>query len=162
MPLSRPTLFGFRFAALALLALGAAASQAQGRFTVSADGQEGTDTTSKLTWKRCPDGQKWDGKACAGKLAKYKFGDAKAAAAQAGAGWRIPTREELVALVDTGQKKPRIDPKAFPSTPSLPFWATKQGSTDNLNAWLVSFANGKVRANLGEAKFPMRLVRSGG
>ena len=50
---------------------------------------------------------------------------------------------------------------AFPATPSLPFWATKQGSTDDLNAWLVSFANGKVKANLGEAKFPLRLVRDG-
>jgi len=29
------------------------------------------------------------------------------------------------------------------------------------HAWLVSFANGKVRANLGEAKFPLRLVRGG-
>ena len=59
------------------------------------------------------------------------------------------------------KKKPRIDPMAFPATPALPFWATKAGSDDNLNAWLVSFANGKVKANLGEAKFPLRLVRGG-
>ena len=159
MTLSRLATLGSRLAAFSLLALVAAASQAQGRFTTSADGQEVTDTTTKLTWRRCAEGLKWDGKTCAGKLLKVKYGAAKAAAAAVGKGWRIPSREELVALVDMTKKKPRIDPMAFPATPSLPFWATKQGSDDDLNAWLVSFANGKVRANLGEAKFPLRLVR---
>ena len=159
MTLFRLATLGSRLAALALLALAAASSQAQGRFTTSADGQEVTDTSTKLTWRRCAEGLKWDGKTCAGKLLKVKYGAAKAAAAGVGKGWRIPSREELVGLVDM-TKKPRIDPMAFPATPSLPFWAAKQDSTDDLNAWLVSFANGKVRANLGEAKFPLRLVRA--
>jgi hypothetical protein len=161
MTLFRLAASASRLAALSVLALAAASSQAQGRFTTSANGQEVTDTATKLTWRRCAEGQKWDGKTCAGKLAKYKYKDAKAAAASAGSGWRIPSREELVGLVDMARKKPRIDSTAFPATPSLPFWATKQGATDNLNAWLVSFANGKVKANLGEAKFPLRLVRAG-
>ena len=161
MTLLRPATLGARIAALSLLALAASASQAQGRFTTSADGQEVTDTASKLTWRRCAEGLAWDGKTCKGKLAKFSYATAKAAAAGAGKGWRIPSREELVGLVDMAKKKPRIDPMAFPGTPSAPFWATKAGSDDNLNAWLVSFANGKVRANLGEAKFPLRLVRAG-
>ena len=161
MTLSRLAASCFRLAALSLLALAAASTQAQGRFTASADGQEVTDTTTKLVWRRCAEGLAWDGKTCKGKLAKYKFGAAKAAVAGVGKGWRIPSREELVGLVDLTRKKPRIDPIAFPATPSLPFWATKPGSTDDLNAWLVSFANGKVKANLGEAKFPLRLVRAG-
>ncbi len=107
----------------------------------------------------------WDGKACSGKMVKYTYAAAKqkaaAVAKDGGKAWRIPTREELVALVDmTGKKKPRIDTKAFPQTPSAPFWASRTGSDDNLNAWLVNFANGKVRANLGQAKFPLRLVRA--
>jgi hypothetical protein len=161
MTLIRLATFGSRLAAFSLLALAAASSQAQGRFTTSADGQEVTDTSAKLTWRRCAEGLTWDGKTCKGKLAKFKYGDAKAAAKSVGKGWRIPSREELVGLVDMTKKKPRIDPLAFPATPSAPFWATKAGSDDNLNAWLVSFANGKVRANLGEAKFPLRLVRAG-
>ena len=160
MTLFRLATFGSRLAAFSLLALAAASSQAQGRFTTSADGQEVTDTTAKLTWRRCAEGLKWDGKTCKGKLAKFSYAGAKAAAASA-KGWRIPSKEELVGLVDMAKKKPRIDPLAFPATPAAPFWATKQGSTDDLNAWLVSFANGKVRGNLGEAKFPLRLVRAG-
>ncbi len=161
MTLFRLAILGPRLAALSLLALAATTSQAQGRFTTSADGQEVTDTSSMLTWRRCAEGMAFEGKTCKGKLAKFKYADAKAAAAATGKGWRIPSREELVALVDMAKKKPRIDPMAFPGTPSAPFWATKAGSSDNLNAWLVSFTNGKVRANLGEAKFPLRLVRAG-
>ena len=79
-----------------------------------------------------------------------------------GKAWRIPSREELVALVDmTTKKKPRIDSQAFPQTPAKLFWATRAGTDDDLNAWLVSFANGKVRANNGQSKFPLRLVRAG-
>ena len=160
MTLIRLAAFGSRLAALSLLALAATSSQAQDRFTTSADGQEVTDATTKLVWRRCAEGLKWNGKTCAGKLLKVKYAGAKSAAASAGNGWRLPTREELVTLVDMAKKKPKTDSAAFPATPSLPFWATKHGSTDDLNAWLVSFANGKVRGNLGEAKFPLRLVRS--
>lgn len=160
MTLSRWAAIGSRLAAFSLLALVATASQGQSRFTPSADGQEVTDATTKLVWRRCAEGLSWNGKTCAGKLVKVKYAGAKSAAAAVGKGWRLPSREELVGLVDMTKKKPRIDPLAFPGTPSSPFWATKQGSDDNLNAWLVSFANGKVRANLGVAKFPLRLVRA--
>ena len=164
MTLSRAAAIGPRIAALALLAFAAFAGHAQGRFQVSADGQEVTDSTTRLTWRRCAEGLRWDGKACSGKLVKYTYALAKqkaaATAKDGGKAWRIPAREELVALVDMDQKKkPRIDKQAFPQTPSAPFWASRAGSDDNLNAWLVSFANGRVRANLGQAKFPLRLVR---
>jgi uncharacterized protein DUF1566 len=165
MTLSRAAAFGPRLAALALLALAACAGHAQGRFAISADGQEVTDSTTRLTWRRCAEGMTWDGKACSGKMVKYSYADARHRAAGAakdgGKAWRIPTREELVALVDmASKKKPHIDGQAFPQTPSAPFWASRAGSDDNLNAWLVSFANGRVRANLGQAKFPLRLVRA--
>jgi hypothetical protein len=148
---------------LAMLLLAAAATgHAEGRFNVSADGQEAIDSTTHLVWRRCAEGMRWDGKACAGKLMKYDYRGAKRAAAAAGNGWRLPTRDELVALVDRSQKKkPRIDGAAFPKTPSTGFWATRPGSDDDLNAWLVNFGSGRVLANLGQAKFPLRLVRAG-
>ncbi len=49
MTLSRAAALGPRLAALALFALAACASHAQGRFAVSADGQEVTDSTARLT-----------------------------------------------------------------------------------------------------------------
>jgi hypothetical protein len=154
---------GFRIAALALLAAAAFASHAEGRFAVSADGQEVTDASTKLIWRRCAEGLAWDGKACSGKLVKMTYAVAKqkaaSAAKQGSTPWRVPSREELVGLVDMARKKPHIDAAAFPQTPAMAFWATRAGSDDDLNAWLVSFANGKVRGNVGQARFPLRLVR---
>jgi Protein of unknown function (DUF1566) len=165
MTLLRLARLGPRIAALSLLALAATASQGQGRFTVSSDGQEVTDSTTRLVWRRCAEGLHWDGKACSGKLMTFKYGEAREAAAGAAKGaakaWRIPAKDELVALVDkTAKKKPRIDVLAFPQTPSLPFWASRPGSDDDLNAWLVNFANGKVHGNAGQRKFPLRLARA--
>jgi len=166
MTLLRPAMPGPRIAALALLACLATASHGQDRFTTSSDGQEVTDTTTKLVWRRCAEGLRWDGKACSGKLKTFKYSLAKDAAEDAAKAdakaWRIPTKDELVGLLDkTAKKKPRIDVKAFPQTPSSPFWATRPGSDDDLNAWLVNFANGKVHGNTGQRKFPLRLVRGG-
>jgi len=130
---------GSRCAAFALFALVAAAVHAQDRFVVSSDGQEVTDSTTKLVWRRCGEGQGWDGKTCSGKLAKYKYAGARqateAAAKGSGKPWRIPSREELV-------------------------WAIRAGSDDDLNAWLVNFRNGRVSGYAGQTTFPLRLVRT--
>lgn len=151
-----------RFAACVTIALAASSGHAQSRFKVSADGNEVTDTQTRLTWKRCAEGATWDGKACTGKPMRFDFRNAKKHAVEAGQGgaWRLPSREELVGLVDKAKKKkPKIDVEAFPNTPSLPFWATRAGSTDDLNAWLVNFSNGKVLGNVAARKFPVRMVR---
>ena len=146
--------------AAVVLACTGAAAHAQGRFSVSADGQEITDTTTRLVWKRCAEGQRFEGAACTGKATRYSYAGARKTAS---GGWRVPTREELAALVDrAAKKKPRIDAEAFPKTPATGFWAAKPGSDDNLNAWVVNFSNGQTRANLGQAKFPLRLVKSAG
>jgi hypothetical protein len=147
-----------------LLAFAAASSFADDRFKVSGDGQEVLDTSTRLTWRRCPEGMQWAGQTCAGKATKFSFAGAKRALTAPGAGgWRIPSREELLGIVDTtAKKKPLIDGIAFPKTPSALFWATRAGSSDDLNAWLVSFANGKVIGNSGQSRFPLRLVRTGG
>ena len=165
MALSRAAALGPRIAAFALLALCAGAGHGQSRFAISADGQEVSDSTTRLTWRRCAEGMRWDGKTCSGKLVKFSYAGAKKSAAAAasadGKGWRIPAREELVALIDqNAKKKPKIDGEAFPKTPSAPFWASRAGTDDDLNAWLVNFANGKVSGNTGQRRFPLRLVRA--
>jgi len=147
-------------AALALVAT--APASAQGRYAVSADGNEVTDSAAHVTWRRCAEGLRWNGKACQGKLMKFTYHEARKRAADAaasGGAWRLPTRAELSGLVVRGKKKPLIDSTAFPNTPPQQFWATRPGSDDDLNAWLVSFSNGRVYGNVGQARFPLRLVR---
>ena len=94
---------------LACLALGSATGvQAQDRFKLSADGQEVHDSLTKLSWRRCTEGMSWNGKACAGKATKFSYANAqKYASAQASGGWRLPTKDELLTLLDkTTKKKP--------------------------------------------------------
>ena len=83
MTLLRLAACGPRIAAFAFLALVASAGQAQDRFTISGDGQEVTDTTTRLAWRRCAEGLRWDGKACTGKLKTFKYAEAKEASAAA-------------------------------------------------------------------------------
>ncbi len=129
---------------------------ADSRFVVSADGQEVTDTRTKLVWQRCTVGMKWDGKTCAGKATKVSLAKAK----DMGPTWRLPSKDELAAIVDKTQKKPAIDKLAFPGTPPTIFWSTRPEATDNLAAWLVDFKSGRVLGHTHKAKYAVRLVRA--
>jgi hypothetical protein len=56
--------------------------------------------------------------------------------------WRLPTRIELVSLVDYTRSFPAIDPQAFPDTPSEWFWTSSIRADDPGSAWFVYFENG--------------------
>ena len=149
--------------ALALAGLTSmSAAHADGRFVISADGQEVTDTQTKLVWQRCAVGMKWDGKTCAGKATKMSLAQAKKAQDASNPAWHAPSKEELSSLVNKSQKKPRIDHDAFPATPSGVFWAMRPEANDNLNAWLVDFRSGRVFGNVRKASYFVRLVRTAG
>jgi len=154
-----------RLAQLAMLCVFAAtASQAQTRYTVSADGQEVLDTQTNLLWRRCAEGTQWDGKTCTGKPTKFKFAASKAAAETIAKAtdkaWRVPTKDELGGLVVKSKKKPWIDASAFPNTPAALFLSSRPGYEDGLNAWLVHFGNGRAYGYTGQSKFLLRLVRT--
>jgi hypothetical protein len=56
--------------------------------------------------------------------------------------WRLPTRIELVSLVDYTRSFPAIDPQAFPDTPGEWFWTSTERADDRDSAWFVYFENG--------------------
>jgi len=148
-----------------LLAMGGTQTYAADRFTPSADGQEVTDTTTGLVWRRCVEGMEWNGSACKMKPLKFKLAAAKERAAGAAkatnTAWRIPNKDELAGIVAKTKSRPRIDLTAFPNTPSAVYWALRPELDDNLNAWLVNFNTGRVLGNSGQSKFMLRLVRTG-
>ena len=55
--------------------------------------------------------------------------------------WRLPSRIELLSLVDMTQH-PTIDPIAFPSAPSDGFWTSSAVSGSSGSAWYVGFSGG--------------------
>lgn len=85
-----------------------------------------------------------------------------------GAGaWRLPTRRELLSIVDRGrQPSPLIDTAYFPNTPYMVnYWSGNLYAPDTIYTWVVSFQMGwtTIDNNLNSNYNPryLRLVRSG-
>lgn len=73
------------------------------------------------------------------------FAHASSACALLGTGWHVPTRIELVSLVDFTQPfgSATIDPVAFPSTQTVRYWTSSQVPGDGSTVyWTVDFSNG--------------------
>lgn len=144
-----------------LLALSSAAFAAP--FEISTDGLEVTDGATGLTWRRCVEGMRWDGSTCAGQGVKLTFDKARAqaqsAAAESKRAWRVPTRDELLALLD---RKPGTSPMpspVFPETPAAPFWSSTPYTSDGQRGVYVHFSNATEYNEYRSSTFYVRLVR---
>jgi hypothetical protein len=75
----------------------------------------------------------------------YRQRDAIKTCADLGGGWRLPTRIELVSLVDftVGKPGPTINP-IFPKTPSAIFWSSSHAACDTGTGWAVGFDDGST------------------
>ena len=74
--------------------------------------------------------------------------------------WRLPTRTELLTLVDDTRHEPAIDTEFFPTTEQAYYWtstpcAWRPGSA----AWCVSFDSGFVVSNHHDLECFVRAVR---
>jgi hypothetical protein len=118
-----------------------------------------TDQVTGLVWQRQP------------LPGTHGWADARAACAcLALAGhddWRLPTRMELVSLVDYTRSEPAIDVAAFPDTAPVWFWTSSLLADDSLApgatfAWFVYFENGYSNFHETDAAYRVRCVRDPG
>jgi hypothetical protein len=119
------------------------------------------DKQRRLTWQRCSVGQTWDGKSCLGPVDSLTWDDAWDAAFHAGAGWRVPTKEELLTLISQACHDPAVNEQAFPGMDpdNLLYWS---GTQDSNGVWIVNFGNGGLRQYRGQIQqYAVRLVRTG-
>ena len=77
-----------------------------------------TDQLTGLTWSRTIDPDN-----------RYPYAQAAAACAAKGSNWRLPSRLELVSLVDVSVKPPTINHAFFPDTPLFWFWSSSPSTT---------------------------------
>ncbi len=76
------------------------------------------------------------------------------------ADWRLPTRIELLTLVDDTRYEPAIDTERFPDTPSTWFWtATPAARNPSEFAWIVDFYDGDSSYVLRDDSYRVRAVR---
>lgn len=87
-----------------------------------------------LVWKRCAEGQTWDGTTCQGTAGSYTWQQAFQQADSVNAGgagtwnagqsdWRVPNQKELRSIVERGCFNPSINLTQFPATPASLFWS---------------------------------------
>jgi len=151
-----------------LAELGDPDAQTQARYVISADGNEVTDSTTGLIWRRCAEGMKIIANDCSGVASPYSSDQAQSWAKNevltSGKPWRLPSLKELSGIVDPSRCNPAIDTDAFPGTPGSPFWSAPPAAGESSYAWGVNFDYGYVDygSEHNSAGYRVRLVRSGG
>lgn len=109
-------------------------------------------------------GLEWIAKPLSGEKTHQEAIDACAALDFAGhKDWRLPTRAELLSIVDITRHEPAIDTAAFPDFPKRGwFWTSDLCAWSSSSAWLVYFYLGLVgslrRISLG---FALAVRRAG-
>jgi hypothetical protein len=78
---------------------------------------------------------------------KMTWAEAKAYAASLGGGWRLPTRAELLTLVDDTVCEPACS--VFPDCPSAWFWTSTPWAGSSSYAWSVYFDYGNANYDDG-------------
>ena len=74
--------------------------------------------------------------------------------------WRLPSRIELVTLLDSARTQPSIDTDAFPGTPNDWFWTSSPAADDPNAAWYVYFYFGYPKTDDVGNTFSVRCVRT--
>jgi len=75
-------------------------------------------------------------------------------------GYRLPTRIELVSLLDLERTEPAIDTTAFPETPGEWFWSSSSSAEEPTRAWYAYFYFGYPDVGEQESTFRVRCVAS--
>lgn len=73
--------------------------------------------------------------------------------------WRLPTRLELVSLLDLSRTNPALALEAFPSGPSAWFWTASTNAADEAKAWYVYFYFGYPDVDDRNVENRVRCVR---
>jgi len=142
-------------------------AQTKARYVISTDGNEVTDSTTGLIWRRYTEGMKIIANSCSGTATAFSSDQAqswaKNEALTSGKPWRLPTLKELSSIVDPSRCNPAIDTAAFPGTPGSPFWSAPPAAGEPSFAWGVNFDYGYVDygSEHNSAGYRVRLVRSG-
>jgi len=117
-------------------------------FVVNGDGTV-THSKTGLMWKRCAEGQVWNGTSCTGASAYYSWQGGlqqvealnKAGGFATYADWRLPNIKELNSIVEERCSYPALNEAIFPGIARGAYWSSSPVSTDKTRANMVYFYN---------------------
>ena len=96
---------------------------------------------------------------------RMSYDDAVEACSKLGDGWRLPTVQELLSIVDYTRYRPAIDVERFPDTKSGAYWSSTPVAWASRAAWVVNFSYGDssdyLRVNLNAFVRAVRSVPAG-
>ncbi|MGE0918341.1 DUF1566 domain-containing protein [Trichlorobacter lovleyi] len=134
-----------------------------------------TDNNTGLTWQKCSMGQNNDA-TCSGSAVTYNWYQASGtydasynpstisvcgSLSLAGSGWRLPTKKELMGIVDYSipSPGPTIQQAIFPNTVSAFYWASPTITGNTNLVWYVHFGYGGVVFGSKSYTYYVRCVR---
>ncbi|MBI5495969.1 MAG: DUF1566 domain-containing protein [Deltaproteobacteria bacterium] len=113
------------------------------------DAAEVLDNVTGLIWERD----------VSGRVTSTWTAATTAATSPCTGGWRLPTRVELVSLLDFTRAPPTIDTAAFPDTPGDCFWSSSLAAGSSNRAWYVRFGGGATVDSSVDTLCLVRCVR---
>ncbi len=119
-------------------------------YTQNADGTL-TDDVTGLLWEQWADGGEYTQAEAASYCQALTIGDC--------AEWRLPTKLELLSIVDYTRVNPAIDVMAFVGTENDFYWSSTPSAGSPDFAWYVSFAEGNTANGSTSEPHRVRCVR---
>jgi hypothetical protein len=120
----------------------------QASYTNNGDGTV-TDNVTGLVWEGSAD------------ATTYTQADAEQHCQAKAGGWRLPTRIELVSLIDftIASPGPTINGAAFPNATADPFWTSSSSAATTDYGWNVTFYIGDANLGYNKGASKVRCVR---
>lgn len=122
-------------------------------YELSSSGNRVTDQVTRLVWQRHVDPRSFTWEAAKQYCSCLVLDGTD--------GWRLPSRIELVSLVDWTLTSPSIDAQAFPDTSNENFWAASPVNINPGLAYLSFFLNGHTTYSDVTYEYRARCVQAG-